>query len=232
AGMSLHDPSRGLQLLAFNAILIAFFSASQDVVFDAYKVDALDEREMGAGAAVGVLGYRIALLVTGSVALILADQIPWPTVYLLIAILMVIGIGAAIWAPEPVVESPPTSFMRVVTDSFAEFFRRTGGLWGVLILVFILFYQLPDRFAANMATPFFLQIGFSQTEVGAIQGGIGLLATIVGVLAGGAIIAGLGINRSLWIFGVIQILTNLAYFWIANVGAEREILVIAIIVEN
>ncbi len=233
AGMSLHDPSGGLRLLAFNAILIAFFSASQDVVFDAYRVDALDEREMGAGAAIGVLGYRIALLVTGSAALVLADRLPWPTVYLLISLLMVVGILATLWAPEPVLEAPPPRSMReAVVEPFLDFFRRTGPVWGLVILFFIIFYQLPDRFGQNMATPFLLQIGFSQTEVGAIQGGIGLFATILGVLVGGAVIAAIGINRSVWIFAVFQILSNLAYYWIASVGAIRSVLVVAIILEN
>lgn len=233
AAMSLHDPSRGLQLLAFNAILIAFFSASQDVVFDAFRVDALDEREMGAGAAIGVLGYRIALLVTGSAALVLADRLPWPTVYLLISLLMGIGVLATLWAPEPVLEAaPPRSMREAVTEPFLDFFRRTGPVWGLVILFFIIFYQLPDRFGQNMATPFLLQIGFSQTEVGAIQGGIGLFATIVGVLAGGAVIAAIGINRCVWIFAAFQILSNLAYYWIANVGADRSVLVVAIIIEN
>ncbi|MDR0786910.1 MAG: AmpG family muropeptide MFS transporter [Gemmatimonadota bacterium] len=233
AAMSLHDPARGLRLLAFNAILIAFFSASQDVVFDAYRVDALSERELGAGAAIGVLGYRIALLVTGSVALVLADRIPWPTVYLLISLLMGIGILATLRAPEPVLDTaPPHSMREAVVEPFLEFFRRTGGVWGITILLFIIFYQLPDRFGQNMATPFLLQTGFTQTEVGAIQGGIGLFATIAGVLAGGAVIAAIGINRCVWIFAVFQILSNLVYYWIANVGPIRSVLVIAIILEN
>ncbi|MBW3630147.1 MAG: AmpG family muropeptide MFS transporter [Gemmatimonadetes bacterium] len=231
--MSFHDPSQALQLLAFNAILIAFFSASTDVVFDAYKVDVLDEREMGAGAATGVLGYRIALIVTGSLALVLADRMPWPTVYLLLAALMLVGIAAAFWAPEPVTsEAAPASLREAVVDPFIEFFRRTGLGWGMLILSFVIFYQLPDRFGQNMATPFLLQIGFSQTEVGAIRGGIGIVATIGGVLAGGAVIAALGINRSVWLFAALQILSNLVYYWIAMVGDDRSVLVIAIVIEN
>lgn len=233
AAMSLHDPSRGLQMLAINAIFIAFFSASQDIVFDAYKIDALDEREMGAGAAIGVLGYRIALLVTGSLAFVMADRMPWTTVYLLIALLMVVGIGAAIWAPEPVLESgPPKSLREAVTEAFGDFFRRTGFVWGPLILLFIIFYQLPDRFGAAMVTPFLLQIGFSQTEIGAIQGGIGLLSTIVGVLIGGGVIAALGINRSIWVFAVFQIVSNLAYYWISLIGAQRGALIVATVIEN
>ena len=233
AAMSLHDPSRALQLLAFNAILIAFFSASQDVVFDAYRVDVLHEREMGAGAAIGVLGFRIALLVTGSLALVLADQLPWPMVYLLMATMMLVGVVAAFWAPEPVLDAaPPQSMREAVVDPFADFFRRTGLFWGLVILIFIILYQLPDRFGQNMATPFLLQVGFSQTEIGAIQGGIGLGSTIVGVLAGGAVIAVLGINRSIWIFFFLQIFSNLAYYWISQVGDSRTALVIAIIIEN
>ena len=233
ATMSLHDPSRGLQLLAFNAFLIVFFSASQDIVFNAYQVDALDEREMGAGAAIGVLGYRIAMIVTSSFAFVLADSLPWPVVYLLMAVLMGVGIFAAFWAPEPVMEeAPPQSIREAVVDPFVEFFQRTGMLWGLVILLFIILYQLPDRFGQNMVTPFLLQIGFSQTEIGAIQGGIGLLFTIFGVLAGGAVIASMGINRSVWVFFFLQIASNLAYYWVSQVGADRSILVVAIIIEN
>jgi PAT family beta-lactamase induction signal transducer AmpG len=233
AAMSLHDPSRGLELLAFNAILIAFFSASQDVVFNAYQVDVLDEREMGAGAAIQVLGYRIAMIVTGALAFILADRMPWPVVYLLMAALMAVGLVAAFWAPEPVMdESPPQTLRDAVVDPFLEFFRRTGLLWGIVILLFVILYQLPDRLGQNMATPFLLQIGFSQTEIGAIQGGVGLLFTIIGALAGGAVIAALGINRSVWIFFFLQILSNLAYYWISLVGPDETVLVVAIIIEN
>lgn len=233
AAMAFHDPRLSLELLALNAVLIAFFSASQDIVFNAYQVDALDEREMGAGAAIGVLGYRIALLVTGSLALVLADQMPWPTVYLLMAAFMAIGIAASFWAPEPVLSAaPPQSLREAVVDPFVDFFRRTGLLWGVVILLFIVFYQLPDRFAQNMVTPFLLQTGFTQTDIGAIQGGIGLVTTIFGVLVGGAVIAAIGINKSVWIFAALQILSNLAYYWISLIGANRPALIVAIIIEN
>ncbi len=233
AAMSLHDPQRSLQLLALNAVLIAFFSASQDIAFDAYKIDVLSDRELGAGAALGVLGYRVALLVTGSLAFILADRLPWPTVYLLIAGLMGVGVAAAIYAPEPDLrEAPPRTLRQAVVDPFVDFFRRTGWLWGIVILLFTILYQLPDRFGQNMATPFLLATGFSQTEIGAIQGGIGLGSTIVGVLVGGAVIARIGINRALWIFAGLQILSNLAYYWISIVGEQSGALVVAIMIEN
>jgi PAT family beta-lactamase induction signal transducer AmpG len=180
-----------------------------------------------------VLGYRIALIVTGSLALVLADQLPWPVVYLLMALLMLVGVGAAVFAPEPVMsDAPPQSMREAVIEPFVDFFRRTGPSLGVVILVFVVFYQLPDRFVGNMVTPFLLQVGFTQTEVGAIQGGIGMVSTILGVLAGGAVIAGLGINRSVWIFAVVQILSNLAYYWISLVGQNRTALIVATVMEN
>ena len=230
--MALHDPADALQLLAFNAVLIAFFSASQDVVFDAYRIDVLDEREMGAGAALGVLGYRVALIVTGSVAFVLADHMPWSVVYALLSLLMLVGIIATVRAPDPIVDSPPRSIRDAIVEPFLEFYNRTGARLGLLILLFVIFYQLPDRFAQNMATPFLLQVGFSQTEIGTIQGGIGMVATIAGVLAGGALVAGLGLNRSGWIVAALQILSNLVYYWIALAGADQLILVLAVIIEN
>jgi PAT family beta-lactamase induction signal transducer AmpG len=233
AVMSLQSPRQTLQFLALNAVLIAFFSASQDIAFDAYRVDVLEEREMGAGAAVAVLGYRIALLVTGSIALILADQIPWNWVYLCLAGLMALSIGFSIWAPEPVrLVSPPMTLAEAVKLPFLEFFQRLGPIRGLLILGFIILYKLGDSLVNNMAIPFLLQTGFSQAAIGAIQGGMGLAATIVGTLAGGAILSQIGINRSLWIFGGLQALSNLSYFVLAQVGANSTLMVLVINIEN
>jgi PAT family beta-lactamase induction signal transducer AmpG len=233
AAMALHDPRRGLQLLAINALLIAFLSATHDVVVDAYRVDVLEEREMGVGASLHVLGYRIALLLTGGAALILADRMPWPAVYLVMAALMVLGIGATLLASEPVLrDAPPLTLVDAVVNPFVDFFRRTGPGWGIVVLVFTIFYQLADRFAANMSTPFLLEVGFTQTDIGVVKGGIGLGATIVGVLAGGVLVARMGINRSIWIFAFLQIASNLAYWWVAKVGPSRPALVGALVVEN
>ena len=236
AGMALQHPKQALQLLAINALLIAFFSASQDIACDAYRTDVLEPLEMGAGAAVFVLGYRIALLATGSLALILADQLSWPTVYLLMSALMVIGLFASFWAPEPKdQERPPASLADAVRLPFIEFFQRSGLRRGILILLFIVLYKLGDALAANMSKPFLLPntgLGFSQTEIGAIQGGMGLLATIVGTLVGGAILSRIGINRSLWVFGGLQAVSNLAYFVLAEVGKSYSFLVLTINIEN
>ena len=236
AAMALQQPRQALQFLAINAVLIAFFSASQDIAFDAYRTDVLEKWEMGAGAAVAVLGYRIALLLTGSLALILADRIPWSTVYLLMSVLMALGLFTSVWAPEPKdQERPPASLADAISLPFVEFFQRSGELRGVLILLFIVLYKLGDALVNNMSTPFLLPktgLGFSQTDIGTIQGGMGLLATIVGTLAGGAILSKIGINRSLWVFGALQAVSNLAYFVLAQVGKNYSMLVLTINIEN
>jgi MFS transporter, PAT family, beta-lactamase induction signal transducer AmpG len=233
AAMALQDPGKTLQFLALNALLIAFLSASQDIAFDAYRVDVLEERETGAGAAITVLGYRIALLVTGSLALILADRMPWSVVYLYLAGLMALSIGFTLWAPEPERRvRPPETLLAAVKLPFLEFFQRSGIFRGALILLFIVLYKFGDGLVNNMATPFLLQTGFTQTDIGAIQGGMGLLATLVGALAGGAVLSRIGINRSLWIFGGLQAFSNLAYLLLAQAGQNYPLMVITINVEN
>jgi len=233
AAMSLLNPQQALQPLAVLCIVVALLSATQDIAVDAYRTDVLTEPEMGTGAAVNVLGYRIALLLTGGLALILADRLPWQTVYLLMAALMVIGVAAAVWAPEPVLrDRPPESLADAVCLPFLEFFQRSGVRQGILILVFIVLYKVGDAYVGNMSTPFLLQAGFSKTAIGAIQGGLGLLATIVGVLAGGALLTKLGINRSLWVFGGLQAISNLAYYFLAQADQNYQLMVVAINIEN
>lgn len=230
--MALQQPRQALQFLAINAVAIAFLSATQDIAADAYRTDVLEELELGAGAAVFVLGYRVALLLTGSLALILADRLPWSTVYLLMAIGMSIGIIATLFAPEPKETSRPESLAAAITLPFGEFFQRQGVVQAVLILVFIVLYKLGDSFVNNMSTPFLLQTGFTQTDIGAIQGGMGLIATIIGTLSGGAILSKIGLNRSLWVFGGLQAISNLAYFLLAQAGQNYQGLVLTINIEN
>jgi PAT family beta-lactamase induction signal transducer AmpG len=233
AAMSFHDPVTGLRMLAVNAILIALFSASQDIVGDAYRTDVLSDREMGAGASVWVLGYRIATLITGSVALILADRLSWPTVYLLLSALMLIGIVASFLAPEPVMrEAPPRTLGEAVVLPFREFFSRSGLVRGVVVLIFIITYKYSDSLAGSMTTPFLLKTGFTQQEIGVVLGGAGLMAIIVGTIAGGAIIAQYGINRPLWIFAVIQALSNLTYYGLSLAGKNHAYMVFAVIIEQ
>lgn len=230
--MAFQQPKQALQLLAINAIVIAFLSATQDIAADAYRTDVLEKLEMGAGAAVFILGYRIALLVAGALALILADRIPWSSVYLLMAATMVLGIFATLFAPEPEAISPPASLTDAVILPFGEFFQRRGVIQGFLVLLFITLYKLGDALLSNMTTPFLLQVGFTKTDIGAIQVGMGLIATIVGALAGGAILSRIGINRSLWVFGVLQAVSNFAYLSLAYTGKNYQAMVLAINIEQ
>ena len=233
AAMSLHDPRMGLQALAFNAIFIAFFSATQDVAGDAYRTDVLHHREMGAGAAIWVLGYRIALLLTGALAFVLADRMPWPTVYLILSSLMLVGIIASFLAPEPELrDAPPTTLADAVVLPFNEFFTRSGMTRGFLILLFIVLYKYSDSLVSVMGTPFLIQAGYTQTEIGVIRGGAGLIATIVGVIAGGGLLAKIGINKSLWVVAVLQALSNLGYYALSVMDENRTWLLGVIIVEN
>ena len=232
AAMALHDPARGLEMLAINAIAITFFSASQDISLDAYRTDVLQDREMGAGAAVFVLGYRIAMISTGALAFFLADRIQWPAVYVVLSTLLVVGIATTFIAPEPVLsDAPPKSLFEAVVLPFADFFQRVGPR-AVLVLVFIVVYKYSDSLAGSMTTPFLLQAGFSQSEVGAVFLGVGVIATIAGVVVGGAVMGKLGINRALWLFVVFQGLSNLTYYGLSLSGKNHAFMVAAIITEN
>ncbi|HET6232326.1 MAG TPA: AmpG family muropeptide MFS transporter [Longimicrobiaceae bacterium] len=233
AAMALHDPRTGLQVLAINAVLIAFFSASQDVVGDAYRTDVAEERETGAAASIWVLGYRIAMLLTGSLAFILADRMSWQAVYVLMALLMLVGVAATLLAPEPVLRArPPQTLADAVVLPFRDFFERAGLLRGIAALLFIVLYKLSDNLAVGLSTPFLLKIGFSQTQVGTVVGGVGLFATIGGSLLGGALVGKMGINRSLWIAGVAQGLSQLGYYWLAHAGRSETLMIVAVLAEN
>jgi MFS transporter, PAT family, beta-lactamase induction signal transducer AmpG len=233
AAMIFQRPSQVLQLLAINAFLIAFLSATQDIVIDAYVTDISDASEVGAASGVKVLGYRIAMIATGGGALVIADFMSWQTVYFLMGVLMLILAAISTRVREPVLrDRPPASIKEAVRMPLADFFARSGTARGTWILAFILLYRLGDSMINNMTTPFLLQAGFSQTDIGVIQGGVGLFATITGVLAGGLVIARIGINRSLWVFGILQAASNFAYLVLAYVGREYAVMVAAIVVEN
>ncbi len=231
--MAFQDPADALNLLAINAFAIAFLSATQDIIVDAYSVDILDRHEVGAGAGIKVLGYRIAMVLTGAVALILADLISWPAVYGLMAGLMFVMVILSVRAPEPKLFEPaPAHLKEAVRMPFLEFFQRAGTGRGVLILVFLVIYRLGDSMIGNMTTSFLLQTGFTQTDIGAIQGGVGLFASIVGILIGGAVLSQIGINRSLWVFGGLQAGSNFAYLLLANNGRNYPLMVVTIVIEN
>jgi MFS transporter, PAT family, beta-lactamase induction signal transducer AmpG len=173
------------------------------------------------------------MLGTGSLAFILADRMQWPIVYVIMSLLMLVGVAATIMAPEPVLrDKPPQSLYEAVWLPFEEFFQRAGPGRAVIVLLFIILYKLSDYLAIGMSTPFLLKIGFTQTEVGAVSGGVGLISTIAGSVVAGAFVGRVGINRSLWIVGVLQSLSQLGYYLLARTGKSEPMMIAAVIAEN
>jgi PAT family beta-lactamase induction signal transducer AmpG len=224
-------PADSAWLLGATALAVAFLSASQDIVFDALRADWLERDERGAGAAVSVLGYRVAMLVSGAGALILADQgLGWSGTYWLMAALMGVGLAASWLVVEPEGGTAPRTLDEAVVKPFAEFFSRQGA---IALLVLVVLYKLGDAFAGNLTTTFLLRgPGFSLTEIGAINKGFGLAATILGALAGGALMAKMRLYRALLLFGVLQALTNLGFMLLAASGKSYALMVTVIGLEN
>jgi Major Facilitator Superfamily. len=231
--MASQSPKQSLELLAIMGVIVAFLSATQDIVVDAYRADILEEHEAGAGAGLAVLGYRIALLTTGAVAFALADVIGWQWAYLIMAGLMGIGVATTLYSKNPPAESPTTiTLVDAVWKPLEEFFTRLTIKKGLFVLLFILLYRLADSLVAVVATPFLLSLKFTQTELGAVRGGIGLAATLVGTLAGGAVLSKIGVNKSLWIFGILQAASNGFYWLLAVVGQNFAMMLLTVNVEN
>lgn len=235
--MGFFSPGSMPLLIATIAVALAFFSASQDIVLDAYRTEHLKPEERGAGAGVWIMGYRIAILVSGAVALILSDYLSWKTVYMIMGLTMSIGCIATIFSPEPLklnpgIEKiePPKSLHDAIVLPFVEFFKRPGALE---ILLFIILYKLGDVAASQMTTPYILKyIGFSRTELGAIYKGFGMAATIAGTLVGGAIMTKWSLKMSLMIFGVLQGVSTLIFIILEFTGREIWALALVIGVEN
>jgi PAT family beta-lactamase induction signal transducer AmpG len=224
------DPKLTPQYVAFFAVCLAFFSASQDIAVDAYRTEVLHENELGAGAGVYIMGYRIAMIVSGALALIMADHMSWSTIYLIMAGCMAAGVLASIFGPEPEVkEAAPKTLADAVYKPFVEFFRRVGA---IEMLIFILIYKIDVAFAMALTTPFMMDLGFTKTDVGTVLKGVGMIATIVGTLMGGALLAKWGIKKSLWVFGIIQALSGFTFFLLARAGHSYPLMVAAISVEN
>lgn len=230
--MGFMQPSRDLTLLAALAVLVAFCSASQDIVFDAWKTDVLPPEERGSGAAITVLGYRLAMLISGGLALWLADRyLGWQATYWLMALLMVPGLIATLLARE--LEAPvrePHSLRQAVAFPLKDFFQRNNA-W--LLITLIILYKLGDAFAASLTTTFLIRgVGFSAGDVGLVNKTLGLLATIIGALYGGVLMQRLSLFRALMIFGVLQAVSNFAYWLLAVTPPHLWSMASAVFIEN
>ena len=217
--------------LAALAMLVAFMSASQDIVFDAYRADVLHPPERGFGAAVSVTGYRIGMLAAGALALIMAERIGWRETYVVMAALMAVGLLTTLISPEPAAPmQAPRSLSDAVWLPLREFFGRTRA---VELLLVVVLYKVGDALAGALSTAFLIRgMGFSPTEVGLVNKGLGLAATIFGALVGGAAMTRLGLFRSLVAFGVLQAVSNLSFMALAWSGKSYSLMVGAVAIEN
>ena len=228
AAFGLFAPERDLWSIAALAVGVAIFSASQDIVLDAYRRELLDDTELGLGNSVHVNAYRIAGLVPGSLSLILADHLAWSSVFMITALFMLPGVLMTMLVREPQRAVVPRSLREAVVEPFHEFITRQGWQSALLILGFIFFYKLGDSMATALATPFYMEMGFSKTDIGIIAKNVGLWASVGGGLLGGIWMVKLGINRALWLFGVVQLLSILGFVWLTGTGPDRLALALVI----
>jgi PAT family beta-lactamase induction signal transducer AmpG len=256
AALGATKPAAHPGITAFFALMVAFCSATQDIVIDAYRVEILEERQFGAGAATIVLGYRLGMLVSGAGALYLATYVGWSVTYALMAAFMLAGIVAVLCNPEPKAQKTHESVQlerrlaphldahghgwgkkaralawihAAVISPFAEFVSRRGWL---VVLLFILLYKLGDALAGVMGNPFYLELGFTKIQIASITKAFGLAATVIGGVIGGIIVNRVGILGSLFVCGVLQMLSNLMFAVLAMVGNDAAMLSLTIAIEN
>ena len=229
AGLGFTEPVNPW-MVAFAAFLVTFFSASQDIVVDAYRREDFIDAELGLASSFYINGYRVGMLLASGGGLIMADHMSWSLVYLIMAACMLPGVITTLLAHEPeAAAGTPKSLKEAVVDPLVEYFSRQSALW---ILAFILLYKIGDTMASAMTTPFYLDIGFSKTEIGAVVKLFGFWATISGSLIGGVIMLRLGINRSLWIFGFLQAISTACFAILARIGHSIPVLSGVIAFEN
>jgi len=219
AALGQFDPAASLQPIVVTVFVVSLFSASQDIVIDAYRRELLADDELGTGTSLFINAYRLSSLVPGSLALILSDFLPWTAVYWVTAGFMAVGIVTTFIIREVSDDAlAPASLRQAVIDPFVEFFSRGGIRSGLAILAFMFLYKLGDNMATALATPFYLDMGFSRTEIGSIAKIAALWSSIAGGIIGGLIMLKLSINRALWVFGLVQMVTILGYVWLSTVG--------------
>lgn len=219
AGFGVFLPQQDIWSIAALAVGVAFFSASQDIVLDAYRRELLRDAELGLGNTVHINAYRLASLVPGSLSLILADRLPWPWVFAITALFMLPGLLLTLAVSEPALRAAaPKTLRDAVVMPFKEFISRQGWQGAAWVLGFIFLYKLGDSMATALATPFYLDMGYSKSQIGIIAKNAGLWASVVGGLLGGLWMLRLGINRALWLFGLVQVGSILGFVWLSGVG--------------
>ena len=224
------DPVEHVSLMIVAAVLVAFFSATQDIIIDAYRREDLPDEELGLGSSMYIYGYRLGMLLASGGGLIMADHMPFSRVYLIMAFCMLPGILTTLLTPEPrVTAGTPRTMKEAVINPMVEYFTRSNSIW---ILIFILLYKIGDTMASAITTPFYLDIGFSKTDIGAVVKVFGTGATLAGAFLGGIILLRLGINRSLWIFGALQALSTACFAVLARIGYSIPALSGVIAFEN
>jgi len=230
SGLGFTDPGKSPWVVAFAAFLVTFFSASQDIVVDAYRREDLPDEELGLGSSLYVNGYRVGMLLASGGGLIMADHMPFSSVYLIMAACLLPAVLTTLLAPEPeIAAGTPKTIREAVFIPLIEYFSRKEALW---ILAFILFYKLGDSMASAITIPFYLEIGFSKTQIGAVVKLFGFWATIAGSLIGGVMMLRLKINRSLWVFGFLQAISTAGFAVLAWIGKSVPVLSAVIGFEN
>jgi PAT family beta-lactamase induction signal transducer AmpG len=213
------DPAVSLDAIVVLVFIVAMFSASQDIVIDAYRRELLADDELGTGTSIWVNAYRLSGLVPGSLALILSDYIPWPVVYWVTGLFMLVGIVTTLLIREVSDDAlAPHTLRAAVIEPFVEFFSRDGIRTGLAILAFMFLYKLGDNMATALATPFYIDMGYTRTEIGSVAKFAGLWAMIAGGTLGGIVMLKISINRALWLFGFVQLLTIFPYVWLSQAG--------------
>lgn len=228
------NPSQSLSLMALISILVAFFSATQDIAIDAYRREILSNEELGLGSSLGIYGYRVALLLSGGAGIGLVGSSFWPItwgqLYYIMAACMIVGVVTTLFAPEPQVDTPPPkTLMEAIIEPFAEFLKRPGA-WFILLFVFM--FKLGDALSGAMLNPFYVDIGFSNTDIGLIAKTFGLMSSLVGLFFGGLVIYYMGIYRSLWFFGVLQGLSTAAFALLTHTGPKTWALATVVVFED
>lgn len=232
AAIGFLNPAFSIWAVAYLAATIAFFSASQDIVLDAYRRELLADSELGLGNAVHVQAYRLSGIVPGSLALILADHIPWNAVFIVVAAFMLVGMILVMNIVEPVRDpNAPRTMREAIVEPFREFISRQGIAPALFVLGFLFFYKLGDNMATALQTPFFIDVGFTLTQIGVVAKYASLTAVIVGGLVGGLVMIVLSINRALWLFGIVQIVSILGFAALAEIGPNLWMLGFAVAFE-